>query len=225
MSANALDAVALRDAFRLVARRMKSHSEALRELDAACGDGDLGITVSKGFAAIERRLPELEHDPPARLLKSLGMTFNNAAASTFGVFFATGCMHAARSIESKETLSTRDLCSMLRSAAEGIATRGRAQVGDRTLLDALIPACEAAEIAVEEDAGMEKVLAAAAKAAQQGADATRDLEPKVGRSRWLGKKALGVKDPGATFVAFFLEACLEALGSRSEERDRSEDLH
>jgi dihydroxyacetone kinase-like protein len=213
MSSESLDAERLRLAFRSIAADMKGRSEELRILDAACGDGDLGITVGKGFTAIERRLDDLEGEPPDRLLKSLGLTFNNAAASTFGVFFATAFMHAGKSIEGRDRITVGDFCTMLKGAADGIATRGRAKVGDKTILDALAPACEDAEEAVARGAGWPEVLSAAADGARRGTESTRDLLPKVGRARWLGDQAKGVQDPGATFVQFFLEACRDAFGT------------
>jgi len=210
MSSESLGAEDLRLAFRAIATDLKGKCDQLRTLDAACGDGDLGITVDKGFTAIESKLDELEGDPPSRLLQSLGLTFNNAAASTFGVFFATAFMHAGKCIEGRDRIAVEDFAEMLKAAAEGIATRGRANVGDRTILDALVPACQAAEDAVGGGMGWHDVLSAAAIAAKEGAENTVNLSPRVGRARWLGDQAKGVQDPGATFVQFFLEACRDA---------------
>ncbi|MBN1859507.1 DAK2 domain-containing protein, partial [Candidatus Bipolaricaulota bacterium] len=175
MSAETVNGERLRSAFRVIAEKMKERSEELRVLDAACGDGDLGITVTKGFTAIEARLDSLEGDPPARLLATLGMTFNNAAASTFGVFFATGFMHASNCITDQRQFSAEDFCRMLESAAEGITTRGHAQVGDRTILDALVPASEAARAAFSAGKSFDAVLTAAAAAAKQGAIDSQEL--------------------------------------------------
>ena len=210
MSSKPLSAERLRAAFRTIATDMKARSEELRELDAACGDGDLGITVTKGFTAIEETLSRLEGESPSRSLKSLGITFNNAAASTFGVFFATAFMHAGKSVEGADEITEEGFCAMLASAAEGIATRGRAKVGDKTILDALVPAHRAAQEAVDSGGTWPEVLAAAAGAAREGAERTRGLEPKHGRARWLGDQAKETQDAGATFVWFFLEACLHA---------------
>jgi len=216
MTSESLNAEQLRLAFRSIAEAMKSKSEQLRELDAACGDGDLGITVTKGFTAIEARLDDLKDEPPSRLLQSLGLTFNNAAASTFGVFFATAFMHAGKSIEKRDHINVGDFCLMLKAAADGITTRGRAKVGDRTILDAIAPATQAAEAAVARGDGWTGVLAAAAEGARKGAQGTCDLAPKVGRARWLGDQVRGIQDPGATFVQYFLEACKDAYQAPAE---------
>jgi len=216
MSPETLNAEQLRSGLRVVAARMKERADELRELDAACGDGDLGITVTKGFKAIDARLDELQGDPPGRLLATLGMTFNNAAASTFGVFFATGFMHASNCIADQQDVSAADFCEMLAEAAEGIKTRGHADVGDRTILDALVPAADAAQTALLAGGSFADVLLAAAGAAKQGAANSSNLLPKTGRARWLGDKVKGTQDPGATFVYFFLDACCEALNSVRE---------
>jgi dihydroxyacetone kinase-like protein len=210
MTSGPLSAERLRIAFRTIAADMKAKSDELRELDAACGDGDLGITVTKGFTAIEGSLADLERESPSRLLQSLGITFNNAAASTFGVFFATAFMHAGKAVDGVDEITVQHFCAMLEQAAEGIATRGRAKVGDKTILDALVPAHQAASKAVDAGGEWSEVLSAAAAAAREGAEKTRGLDPKLGRARWLGEQAKGTQDPGATFVSFFLESCCHA---------------
>ena len=225
MASGPLSAECLRLAFRSIAADMKAKSEELRELDAACGDGDLGITVTKGFTAIEDRLDSLEGESPCRLLQSIGITFNNAAASTFGVFFATAFMHAGKRVEGADPITVADFCAMLEGAAEGIATRGRAKVGDKTILDALVPAHRAARDAVDRGGRWSEVLSAAAAAARDGAENTRGLEPRLGRARWLGDQAKDTQDPGATFVSFFLEACRDAEHTLTKGESPREDFH
>jgi len=217
VSPQSLDTEQVRSAFQFISSRMKEKSEALRKLDAACGDGDLGITVTNGFTAVENQLQKLAGESPSRLLRTLGMTFNNAAASTFGVFFATAFMHAGKAIDGLSAIEASHVPAMMRSAAEGIMARGRADVGDRTLLDALVPACDAADTALADGGDLQAILSAAAAAAVRGAEATRNLSPRVGRARWLGDKIKGVEDPGAVLVAYFLEACRDAWQDEQEE--------
>ena len=198
-----------------IAAGMKGKSDQLRILDAACGDGDLGVTITKGFAAVEEKLPELEGFSLDEIFKTVGMTFNNAAASTFGVFFATACKSAGEVLVGKESIAVLDLCTMLQAAAQGISKRGKAKVGDKTILDALVPATEAACQAVERSASFHEVLEQAAAAAKIGAERTKGMLPQIGRARWLGEKTKDVQDPGATFVYLFLMECLtsaESLG-------------
>ena len=194
-----------------IAAGMKAKSDELRSLDAACGDGDLGITVTKGFSAIAAKLPELEGMSLDKIFKTVGMAFNNAAASTFGVLFATACKSAGETLVDKERISAPDLCAMLQAAAQGISKRGKAKVGDKTILDALVPATEAACQAVERDVSLHEVLEQAVAAAKIGAEKTKGMLPRIGRARWLGEKTKDVQDPGATFVYLFLEECLASI--------------
>jgi dihydroxyacetone kinase-like protein len=194
-----------------IAAGMKGKSDQLRILDAACGDGDLGVTVTKGFTAVEKKLPELEEMPLDEIFKTIGMTFNNAAASTFGVLFATACKSVGEALVDKENISAPDLCVILQAAAQGISKRGKAKVGDKTILDALVPATEAACQAVERDVSLHEVLEQAVAAAKIGAEKTKGMLPRIGRARWLGEKTKDVQDPGATFVYLFLAECLASI--------------
>jgi dihydroxyacetone kinase-like protein len=194
-----------------IAAGMKGKSDQLRILDAACGDGDLGVTVTKGFSAVEAKLPELEGASLDEIFKTVGMTFNNAAASTFGVLFATACKSVGEALADKENISVPDLCAMLQAAAQGISKRGKAKVGDKTILDALVPATEAACQAVEKNVSFHEALEQASAAAKLGAEKTKGMLSRIGRARWLGEKTKDVQDPGATFVYLFLEECLVSI--------------
>ena len=197
---------------RRVASRMKERSDELRILDAATGDGDLGFTVTKGFTAIEDKLSQWSSLPLDGIFKTAGMTFNNAAASTFGVFFATANKGASKVLAGKDNIGPRDLCDMFRAAVQDISKRGKAKVGDKTILDALVPASDAACEAAKEGACLYDSLSRAVAAARDGAEGTKGMLPRKGRARWLGEKTKDVQDPGATFVYMFLEESLAAMG-------------
>jgi dihydroxyacetone kinase-like protein len=209
----ALTNSALLQALKQIAARMRDKSEQLRDLDAACGDGDLGVTVTKGFTAVEKRLPALEGTSLAKILKTVGMAFNNAAASTFGVFFATAFMNAGKAVASRESMDIHDLCTMIQAAVQGVSQRGKAKIGDKTILDALVPASDAFCQASQNGVAFLEALKQAVAAAKKGAEGTKGMLPKVGRARWLGEKAREVQDPGATFVYLFLNECLASLST------------
>jgi phosphoenolpyruvate---glycerone phosphotransferase subunit DhaL len=198
----------LLEAIPRVAAGMKAKADELRRLDAACGDGDLGVTVTKGTQAIEGKLAELQAMPLDKIFQTIGMTFNNAAASTFGVLFASAFRSVGKVLVDKESICAADLCAMLQAAVEGITKRGKAKLGDKTMLDALVPASEAACEAGKENASLCKVLNEAVGAAKLGAQKTKGMIPKIGRARWLGEKTKDVQDGGATFVYMFLSECL-----------------
>lgn len=188
----------------------RSHRDLVRDLDASCGDGDLGVTIQKGFSAVENLLKTVRTKDCtiSDLLSEVGITFNRAAASSFGVFFAIAFRRAGNACRKKDQLKTDDVVRMLDAAIEGVMDRGKARPGDKTLLDALVPANEALRQSQESGIGLRAGLENAARAARAGAEATQAMTAKKGRARQLGPQSEGVQDPGATVVYIFLEGLL-----------------
>jgi len=191
----------------------EKHIKKLRDLDAAIGDGDLGITISKGFKAMEEVLSIPKEVKINKLLKDIGMAFNEAASSTFGTFFATAFIKAGSAVEDKEAIDVGDLSRMFQAAVQGIIKRGRANLGDKTILDALIPASEAVKQVAEKDGSIYEALQRATSAAKEGVERTKDLRAKTGRARSFGERTKGVQDPGATALYFFLSELLNSLSN------------
>jgi len=183
-----------------VAQALESNAKRFEELDAAAGDGDLGITATKIAEGMRSALPSLSGDLKADLML-IGREIAKSAPSTFGTLFATGFIRAsaAASAES-DALSNAQRC--LQAAFEGISSRGKAQLGERTLLDALHPAIEALNAATDLASGWQ----AAALAARNGATATSQMAPRHGRAGWIGERAKGLEDAGANVIAAALEA-------------------
>lgn len=188
---------------------LTAQAEQLRELDAAIGDGDLGITVTLGFAAFTEALESFADQDIATILMRAGMAFNRKAASTFGALFATMAMRAAREAKGIEEIGVPELARMLAAAAEGVRERGKADVGDKTMLDALVPAAEALQKAVEEGLALDEALVRAVRAAEQGVQATIEMKSKAGRASWFAERTQGVQDPGATAVLMMLRSLHE----------------
>lgn len=193
-------------ALRRQAEDLTAQAEALRELDAAIGDGDLGITVTIGFQAVCEALPGLEAADLSALLMRSGMAFNRKAASTFGALYATMMMRAARVAKERDAIDADTFAAMLTAAAEGVQERGKAQRGDKTLLDALIPAAEAATTVAESGGSLHDATARAAEAAEEGAQATLGMKSRIGRASWFSERTEGVQDPGATAVSMMLRS-------------------
>ncbi len=193
-------------ALRHVAQALTAQAETLRELDAAIGDGDLGITVTLGFQALVEGLPALEAGDIANTLVKSGMAFNRKAASTFGALFATMMMRAARAAKGRASLDLAALAEMAQAAIEGVQERGKAALGDKTLLDALAPAAQALAAAAQAGATLAEGLIQAAAAAEQGALATREMKSKIGRASWFAERTGGIQDPGATAMAMMFAA-------------------
>jgi phosphoenolpyruvate---glycerone phosphotransferase subunit DhaL len=183
-----------------------AQAEALRELDAAIGDGDLGITMTIGFQAVREALPALAGGDIGTLLMKSGMAFNRKAASTFGALYATMMMSAAKVSKGLATVGLAEVAAMFAAAAAGVRERGKANLGDKTLLDALIPAAETLAAAQAEGATLAAALDRAASAAEQGAVATKQLKSRMGRSSWFAERTQGIQDPGATAIAMMVRS-------------------
>jgi dihydroxyacetone kinase-like protein len=189
----------------------EKHVKEVRDLDAEIGDGDLGITVQKGFKAVEEYLSITDDTEISQILKQVGFVFNEANPSTFSAFFATAIRKAGVKARDRESIGVVDLSAMFEAAVNGIIKLGKAQAGDKTLLDALIPAAEAVREGADKNDTIPQVLSAAAAAAKTGMKSTIDLVSKMGRARSFGERTRGVQDPGATVVYLFLRELSEVV--------------
>jgi phosphoenolpyruvate---glycerone phosphotransferase subunit DhaL len=192
---------------------LTAQAETLRELDAAIGDGDLGITMTIGFGALQEALETLADQDMSTILMRAGMAFNRKAASTFGALFATMTMRAAREVRGVEAIGVAELARMATAALEGVKERGKADVGDKTMLDALAPAAEALQGAAEEGLSLAEALERAAEAACQGAQATVEMKSKVGRAGWFSDRTQGVQDPGAAAIHMMARSLAEYVAT------------
>lgn len=203
----------VRAALEYVGGAVAAEAERLRELDATAGDGDLGVTMTIGWGAVRQALPTLGQGDVGTLLAQAGMTFNKAAASTFGVLLASGLMRAGRDLRGQSEVGLAEVIAGAEAAFQGVRERGKADVGDKTMLDAMAPAIEALKQAQSAGKGLADGLSAAADAAATAAAATAGMTPKFGRASWLGERAAQVQDPGATAVAVMLKALADFAAS------------
>lgn len=188
---------------------LETCSDELRDLDAALGDGDLGITVSAGGQAVRAALATLSPDTsPAQALKAAAAAFAKANPSTMAALVGGGLLAAARTLDDATDVDTQAAIGIGRAAAESISSRGKSAVGDKTILDALVPALDAMEAAPDEP------LAAGIAAARNGIETTRSLQSMRGRASWMGERSKGLQDPGATALLRLLEG-LELAMARS----------
>jgi len=179
---------------------LASCSDELRDLDAALGDGDLGITVSAGSAAVIAACADLADDAtPATVLRTAAGAFANANPSTMAALVGGALLAASRTIGDVQDVDLQVALTIGTVAAESIAKRGKSQVGEKTILDALVPALKAMESASGD------ALAAGIQAAREGIEQTRSLQSMRGRAAWLGQRSQGLQDPGATAFLRFLE--------------------
>jgi dihydroxyacetone kinase-like protein len=197
---NGSELVALLD--RALPRLAESRDE-LRDLDAAVGDGDLGITVSKGCDAAGAKLAELGEAQPAVILRTLGAAVATANPSTFAALTGGGLLAAAKAIGEASDLDRTAATLLVGAIFDSVAARGKAALGDKTVLDAMAPSIEALE---RSDGPAPQALAAMVAAARDAVEATAALQSRRGRASWLGERSTGHPDPGATAYLRLLEA-------------------
>jgi len=180
--------------------------DELRDLDAAVGDGDLGVTVRGGTTAARQAMRSLpEAATPAEVLRALATAISSANPSSFAALVATALLAAARSVATSQSLTRDDVVTMAQQAAAAVEKRGKSALGDKTVLDALIPSVRALEAATSDES-----LAAMVAAARRGIEETTPNVSRRGRAAWLGERAQGHPDPGAVAYLRFLEALQRA---------------
>jgi phosphoenolpyruvate---glycerone phosphotransferase subunit DhaL len=192
--------------------RLTASRDELRDLDAALGDGDLGITVVKGCDAVRSKLAELTDPVPAQVIRTAATAFATANPSTMAALVGGGLLAGAKSIADVSDLRRGDAVRFARAVADSIATKGKAQPGDKTMLDALIPSIEVLEDQDRDDA---EVLTAMVDAARRAVEETAPLQSRRGRASWIGERSSGHPDPGATAYLRFLEALAEQWDRKS----------
>ncbi|MGU7774906.1 dihydroxyacetone kinase family protein [Burkholderia sp. MR1-5-21] len=198
-------AARLQPALHAVAHTLIDNEATLTELDAAAGDGDLGASMDRAARAI-LALPDAAYGTPAGALAALGTALRRAIAGSSGPFYATALLRASRRLADVAEPSARDWAAAFRSAVESIGELGGARAGDRTMLDALVPAVDAFDRALDDGLDASAVWAAAVEAAERGAQETARMTPRAGRAAYLGERAIGTPDGGAIAVAYWLRA-------------------
>jgi phosphoenolpyruvate---glycerone phosphotransferase subunit DhaL len=209
-TANELSQEKLMELLQLVAEDMIAAENELQALDAALGDGDLGVTTKMGFQAIQAICQKSADSNIGSLLSAAGIAFMNANASTMGTLLGTAWMRAGKVAAGKASVTLSDATAMCRAAAEGIQQRGKAHLGDKTILDALFPACDALAKADQDGKSCAEAFAAAAGAAERAVEETAALQSKVSRASWLQERSKGLPDPGASLCA----KLLRSIGNR-----------
>jgi len=189
-----------------VADDIEARSDELRQLDAAIGDGDLGITIQLGSEGMRQFLSSSPGTDIGQLLARCGMSINKASPSTFGTLLASAFMAAGKAVAGKTSVTTRDLADMGDASIEGIKKRGHADVGDKTMLDCLVPAAGAFRKELSNGSALNAALVSAVAAADEGLRSTVGMVSKHGRASWHRENTVGVQDAGATAIYFMIES-------------------
>ncbi len=214
----AISSATFEQALLLAGDRLIAAKDELCALDAAAGDGDLGVTLASGFGHVRDSFAAGSPPPDiGAALGRVGSELGRKAPSTIGALLATAFIRAGASAAGRGELQGPDIASILRAAASGVAERGRAAANQRTILDAMLAAAAAAEAAAGRGEQAAAVLAAAAAGARAGADATAGMEPALGRAVWIKDRARGIPDAGAVAWAIFLEGLADGCNAGEPE--------
>jgi dihydroxyacetone kinase-like protein len=193
---------------------INAQSDYLTQLDAAIGDGDHGINMRRGFDAVGKALAgQGDGPPPGRLLIVAGKTLVATVGGASGPLWGSALRRAGRTLGDAETFDGKQLALALDAAIEGIIELGAAAVGDKTMVDALVPAARALHDALDSGRSLQEAAQAAADAAREGAEATTPMQARKGRASYLGERSIGHQDPGATSAAIIIAALSRAVSS------------
>ena len=209
MSENVTTAV-LDQWVRRFAHLVAENRDHLTELDAAIGDADHGSNMDRGMKAAVAAIDEARPATAGALFTKVGMTLVSTVGGASGPLFGTFFLRMGTSFGDSDTATPDDFAAALRAGLGGVVARGKAEAGDKTMYDALAPAVDALDGALEEQSPLAAALKAARDAAQAGRDATIPLLARKGRASYLGERSVGHQDPGATTVALLLEAATES---------------
>ncbi len=203
---------------RAFAAEVEANKEQLTQLDSAIGDGDHGINMQRGMSAVLGKVDAGEESDIGALLKTVGMTLVSTVGGAGGPLYGTLFMQMGMAVSGKEELSSDDWAAALEAAVTGVQARGKAEPGDKTMIDALIPGRDALKAALAEGATFEDALRQSADAADQGMRDTVPLVARKGRASYLGERSAGHQDPGATSSHLLLEAAAETWGRPGQAR-------
>jgi len=185
------------------------NQQQLTALDSAVGDGDLGISWERGFTAVQA---ELSANPPADLrsaFQNVATVLIRTMGGTSGPLVGTFFLRAGAACAGKSELAPADVVALFQAGADGIQQRGKAALGDKTMLDALLPAVDEMRGALEAGSGLSEILERGRAAAEAGMQATKTMQARKGRGSYLGDRSVGHQDPGATAAHLLLKAAAD----------------
>lgn len=194
------------------ARRVREHRDELTRLDSAIGDADHGTNMDRGMTAVVAAIEDLGPATAGQLLKKTGTTLVSTVGGASGPLYGTFFLRLAAALGEVGVVTMPQLADAFRAGLDGVVARGKAQTGDKTMVDALTPAIAALAAAVDRGANAHDALEAARAAAERGRDATTPMQARKGRASYLGERSVGHQDPGATSVELLLAAAVDTLG-------------
>ena len=191
------------------AKVLSENREYLTQLDSAIGDADHGANMDRGFRAVMLKMPEIADKDIGTALKTVGMTLISTVCGAGGPLYGTFFLQAGMKSAGKMELNLEDWTEALEAAVGGVVMRGKAVLGDKTMVDALTPAVEALKESLNGNVSIGKALQASADAAKQGMIDTIPMVARKGRASYLGERSAGHQDPGATSSYLILQAAAD----------------
>jgi dihydroxyacetone kinase-like protein len=191
------------------AQVLSENKDYLIQLDAAIGDADHGANMDRGFQAVKNKMPELSDKDIGTIFKTVGMTLLSTVGGAGGPLYGTFFIQAGTKTSGKMELTLEDWYNALDAALSGVIMRGKAELGDKTMVDALSPAVNALKLAVASQEPIGKALMLSAEAAKKGMEGTIPIVARKGRASYLGERSAGHQDPGATSSYMILKAAAE----------------
>ncbi|MBQ0035411.1 MAG: dihydroxyacetone kinase subunit L [Firmicutes bacterium] len=190
-----------------ISLKINEQKDYLTMLDNEIGDGDHGINLARGFVEVDKKLESISDKDIGTILKTTGMTLVSTVGGASGPLYGTAFMYAGKQVGDKSEIDINDFKDILKVAIDGVKVRGKAEQGEKTMLDAMIPAYNS--MSEEQDAKV--ALLKGVDAAKKGVEYTKTIIATKGRASYLGERSLGHQDPGATSFTFMLEVIAESL--------------
>jgi dihydroxyacetone kinase-like protein len=194
----------------LYAQRIAERKVELTDLDSQIGDADHGINMDRGFTAVLAKLPDLRGSDLGTIAKTVGMTLISTVGGASGPLYGTFFLRLSTALGERQSVPLPEFAAAVRAGLEGVKQRGKAQLDDKTMVDAMTPAVEALEGAAD-GGDLNAALAAAAEAAAAGRDRITPLVARKGRASYLGERSANHQDPGATSTTILFEALRDAV--------------
>jgi dihydroxyacetone kinase-like protein len=195
---------------RVIADTVLENEQYFSELDGVVGDGDFGYSIARGFEKVLNEWDTIDHSTPGNTLKGVSMKIVGAVGGVSGTVWGTAFLRAGMTLGTKTEITESDVIAMFRSAIEGIKKRGNTDLGDKTLLDALVPAVDQLEKSFADGKDPGAAIQDAAVVARQAAEDTRPMIAKRGRAAYTGERSIGTLDAGAVAMAVLFEAMSKA---------------
>jgi len=209
-----LEAKDIKNIFDIIANIMEKNKQKLIELDSILGDGDLGLTMSKGFNKISEEFKSLgDFYDIGNLFLKAGMVIAETVPSTMGTLIGSGLINVGKHLKNKSEIGLQDFTILIESFTQGIMDRGKSKPGDKTIVDALYPAIIILKEEVLKNSTLKRGINLALDAAKKGAESTKNMVSKHGRAAYYQEKSIGKQDPGSEVGVLFLSAFADYINS------------